>query len=63
MSRFPVHLEMLLLIFGFSTLCPCSSDGKFLVSLYSRGPGRVWDVSELKVVASLPKEKVNFNIV
>lgn len=34
-----------------------SSDGKFLVSLCSRGPGRVWDVSELKVVASLPKEK------
>lgn len=34
-----------------------SSDGKFLVSLGSRGPGRVWDISELKVVASLPKEK------
>ncbi|CAI0410105.1 unnamed protein product [Linum tenue] len=31
-----------------------SPDGKFLVSLGSRGPGRVWDVPSAKVVASLP---------
>ncbi|CAN1139623.1 SEC12-like protein 2 [Linum perenne] len=31
-----------------------SPDGKFLVSLGSRGPGRVWDVPSAKVVATLP---------
>ncbi|CAL1386778.1 unnamed protein product [Linum trigynum] len=31
-----------------------SPDGKFLISLGSRGPGRVWDVPSAKVVASLP---------
>ncbi|CAN0880438.1 SEC12-like protein 2 [Linum grandiflorum] len=30
-----------------------SPDGKFLVSLGGRGPGRVWDVPSAKVVASL----------
>ncbi|KAJ8769262.1 hypothetical protein K2173_002190 [Erythroxylum novogranatense] len=33
-----------------------SPDGKFLVSLGSRGPGRVWDMSSTTVVASLSKE-------
>ncbi|KAM0961182.1 hypothetical protein ACFX13_020922 [Malus domestica] len=34
-----------------------SPDGKFLVSLGDRGPGRVWDVTSSTVVASLPPEK------
>ncbi|XP_044491672.1 SEC12-like protein 2 [Mangifera indica] len=34
-----------------------SPDGKFLVSLGNRGPGRVWDVTSASVVASLPNEK------
>ncbi|KAK1568945.1 hypothetical protein Q3G72_030779 [Acer saccharum] len=34
-----------------------SPDGKFLVSLGNRGPGRVWDVTSSTVVASLAKEK------
>ncbi|KAK3183547.1 hypothetical protein Dsin_030833 [Dipteronia sinensis] len=33
-----------------------SHDGKFLVSLGNRGPGRVWDVTSSTVVASLAKE-------
>ncbi|XP_031268785.1 SEC12-like protein 2 [Pistacia vera] len=33
-----------------------SPDGKFLVSLGKRGPGRVWDVTSASVVASLPTE-------
>ncbi|KAG8634740.1 SEC12-like protein 2 [Manihot esculenta] len=33
-----------------------SPDGKFLVSLGSRGPGRVWDVTSSTVVASLSKD-------
>ncbi|KAH7832856.1 hypothetical protein Vadar_000702 [Vaccinium darrowii] len=33
-----------------------SPDGKFLVSVGSGGPGRVWDVTSSKTVASLPKE-------
>ena len=37
----------------------CSPDGKFLVSLGDRGPGRVWDVTSSTVVASLPAEKVS----
>ncbi|KAF7131744.1 hypothetical protein RHSIM_Rhsim09G0049500 [Rhododendron simsii] len=32
-------------------------DGKFLVSVGSGGPGRVWDVTSSKPVASLPKEQ------
>ncbi|KAI8537885.1 hypothetical protein RHMOL_Rhmol09G0059100 [Rhododendron molle] len=34
-----------------------SPDGKFLVSVGSGGPGRVWDVTSSKPVASLPKEQ------
>ncbi|KAF7140465.1 hypothetical protein RHSIM_Rhsim06G0241000 [Rhododendron simsii] len=34
-----------------------SPDGKFLVSVGSGGPGRVWDVTSSKLVASLPKEQ------
>ncbi|KAG5531194.1 hypothetical protein RHGRI_025971 [Rhododendron griersonianum] len=34
-----------------------SPDGKFLVSVGSGGPGRVWDVTSSKPVASLPKER------
>ncbi|KAF6149823.1 hypothetical protein GIB67_010897 [Kingdonia uniflora] len=33
-----------------------SPDGKFLVSLGGRGPCRVWDVTTLKIVASLSKQ-------
>ncbi|XP_061987599.1 SEC12-like protein 2 isoform X2 [Populus nigra] len=33
-----------------------SPDGKFLVSLGGRGPGRVWDVTSSMAVASLSKE-------
>ncbi|EEF36367.1 SEC12-like protein 2 [Ricinus communis] len=33
-----------------------SPDGKFLVSLGGRGPGRVWDVTSSTAVASLSKE-------
>lgn len=33
-----------------------SPDGKFLVSLGSGGPGRVWDLTSSTAVASLPKE-------
>ncbi|KAM7275780.1 hypothetical protein ACFE04_017646 [Oxalis oulophora] len=33
-----------------------SPDGKYLVSLGSGGPGRVWDITESKVVASLTKQ-------
>ncbi|TQD71827.1 hypothetical protein C1H46_042638 [Malus baccata] len=35
----------------------CSPDGKFLISLGDRGPGRVWDVTSSTVVASLPAER------
>ncbi|KAJ0094748.1 hypothetical protein Patl1_15318 [Pistacia atlantica] len=31
-------------------------DGKFLVSLGKRGPGRVWDITSASIVASLPTE-------
>lgn len=41
----------------------CSPDGKFLVSLGSGGPGRVWDLTSSTVVASLPKENVRNNFV
>lgn len=34
-----------------------SSDGKFLVSVGSGGPGRVWDVTSSKPVASLTKDR------
>ncbi|KAI7754252.1 hypothetical protein M8C21_018011 [Ambrosia artemisiifolia] len=34
-----------------------SPDGKFLVSVGSGGPGRVWDLSSSTFKASLPKEK------
>ncbi|KAI5353268.1 PREDICTED: SEC12 [Prunus dulcis] len=34
-----------------------SPDGKFLVSLGSSGPGRVWDITSSTVAASLPPEK------
>ncbi|KAG5558576.1 hypothetical protein RHGRI_008502 [Rhododendron griersonianum] len=34
-----------------------SPDGKFLVSVGSGGPGRVWDVTSSKAVASLSKEQ------
>lgn len=37
----------------------CSPDGKFLVSLGSSGPGRVWDITLSTVAASLPPEKVS----
>ncbi|XP_048428853.1 SEC12-like protein 2 isoform X2 [Pyrus x bretschneideri] len=37
-----------------------SPDGKFLVSLGDRGPGRVWDVTSSTVVASLPAQKDEF---
>lgn len=40
----------------------CSPDGKFLVSVGSGGPGRVWDVTSSKTVASLPKEHVSNNL-
>ncbi|XP_031279949.1 SEC12-like protein 2 isoform X2 [Pistacia vera] len=33
-----------------------SPDGKFLVSLGKRGPGRVWDITSASIVASLPTE-------
>ncbi|RVW17016.1 SEC12-like protein 2 [Vitis vinifera] len=33
-----------------------SPDGKFLVSLGSGGPGRVWDLTSSTAIASLPKE-------
>ncbi|XP_044504254.1 SEC12-like protein 2 isoform X2 [Mangifera indica] len=33
-----------------------SPDGKFLVSLGNRGPGRVWDVTSASVIASLPNK-------
>lgn len=36
-----------------------SPDGKFLVSLGSGSPCRVWDVESSAVVASLPKENVS----
>lgn len=37
----------------------CSPNGKFLVSLGSGGPGRVWDVASSTAIASLPKENVS----
>ena len=40
----------------------CSTDGKFLVSVGSGGPGRVWDVASPAPVASLSKENVSNNL-
>lgn len=42
----------------FGSVTSCSPDGKFLVSLGSGGPGRVWDLTSSTAVASLPKENV-----
>lgn len=42
----------------------CSPDGKFLASVGSGGPARVWDVSSSMPVAALQKEKVrNYSFV
>ena len=43
----------------FGSVMFFSPDGKFLVSLGSGGPGRVWDLTSSTVVASLPKENVS----
>ncbi|KAL6957954.1 hypothetical protein U1Q18_043144 [Sarracenia purpurea var. burkii] len=40
----------------------CSPDGKFLVSVGSGGPGRVWDLTSSMPVASLLKENVSNNL-
>lgn len=42
----------------FGSVMSCSPDGKFLVSLGSGGPGRVWDLTSSTAIASLPKENV-----
>ena len=42
----------------FGSVMSCSPDGKFLVSLGSGGPGRVWDLTSSTVAASLLKENV-----
>ena len=42
----------------FGSVMSCSPDGKFLVSLGSGGPGRVWDLTSSTVTPKItPKEK------
>ncbi|KAJ0094747.1 hypothetical protein Patl1_15311 [Pistacia atlantica] len=57
------HTSVKALTFGFFTdglaSFSYSPDGKFLVSLGKRGPGRVWDITSASIVASLPTENVS----